>query len=73
MKTFNRRATGLIIESLDGCLKLQRPTLIESDIPNIREEIQSPVVARHHDHLREIAEYIPEIDETAPILLLICS
>ncbi|VDI78659.1 Hypothetical predicted protein [Mytilus galloprovincialis] len=71
MNTFGRRATGLVIESLDGSTSLQLPTLIECDIPNIREEIPSPAVVRHHDHLREIADYIPEIDDTAPILLLI--
>ncbi|VDI05254.1 Hypothetical predicted protein [Mytilus galloprovincialis] len=46
MNTFGRRATGLVIESLDA-------------------------VVLHHDHLQEIADYIPEIDETAPIVLLI--
>ncbi|VDI42552.1 Hypothetical predicted protein [Mytilus galloprovincialis] len=71
MNTFGRRATGLVIESLDWSTSLQLRILFECDIPNIREEIPSPAVARHHDHLREIADYIPEIDDTAPILLLI--
>ncbi|CAC5392932.1 unnamed protein product [Mytilus coruscus] len=71
VNTFGRRATGLVIESLDGSTRLQLPMLIECDIPKIREDIPSPAVARHHDHLREIADYIPEIDYTAPIVLLI--
>lgn len=69
MNTFGRR--DLIIESLDCRTNLQLQILIECDILNIREEIQSPVVARHHDHLRKIADYLPVIDVTAHILQLL--
>ena len=67
-----RRANGLIIESLDGLTQLHLPTLIECDyIPSVREEIPTPEVARHHPHLRDIVEYIPPMDPTSNILLLI--
>jgi hypothetical protein len=70
--TSGRRASGLVIESLDGSSKLDLPTLIEcNQIPEIREEIPTPEVAQHHPHLKDIAHHIPPIDDTAQILLLV--
>ncbi|XP_036003031.1 uncharacterized protein LOC118566091 isoform X1 [Fundulus heteroclitus] len=47
-----RRATGYEVESLDGTVRVPLPSLIEcNDIPNNREEIPTPEVALHHDHL----------------------
>jgi hypothetical protein len=72
VETFGRRASGLVIESLDSSSKLDLPTLIEcNQIPQIREEIPTPEVAQHHPHLNDIAEYIPPMDDSAEILLLI--
>lgn len=45
--------------------------LWETRIPNVRGEIPSPAVARHHAHLADIADNIPEIDNAAPVVLLI--
>ena len=70
--TTGRQASGYIIESLDGSTKLSLPTLIEcNQIPNIREEIPTPEVAKYHEHLSDIADEIPPYDPSAPILLLI--
>ncbi|KAK3739372.1 hypothetical protein QZH41_004769 [Actinostola sp. cb2023] len=41
------------------------------EIPNNREEIPTPDVARAHSHLQQIADEIPELDECADILLLV--
>ncbi|XP_036007876.1 uncharacterized protein LOC118567277 [Fundulus heteroclitus] len=47
-----RRASGYEVESLDGTVRVPLPSLIEcNDIPNNREEIPTPEVALHHDHL----------------------
>ena len=70
--TTRRQASGSLIESLDGSTKLSLPTLIEcNQIPNIREEIPTPEVAKYHDHLSDIADEIPPYDPSAPILILI--
>ena len=71
-ETKGRLAQGLVIESLDQSAKYRLPTLTECDeIPNNREEIPTPQVARAHPHLQQIADEIPELDEQAEILLLI--
>ncbi|XP_021358095.1 uncharacterized protein LOC110453467 [Mizuhopecten yessoensis] len=70
--TSGRRATGYTIQSLDQTCSLRCPTLIECDeIPNERQEIPTPAVARHHKHLNDIEQFIPEYDPEAQILLLI--
>jgi hypothetical protein len=72
VQTQGRRAKDLTIESLDGKVHLSLPTLIEcDDIPNNRSEIPIPSVARHYAHLRPIADYIPDIDNQAQILVLL--
>ena len=71
-ETKGRLARGLVIESLDQSAKYRLPMLTECDeIPNNREEIPTPQVARAHPHLQQIADEIPELDEQAEILLLI--
>ncbi|KAK3742103.1 hypothetical protein QZH41_020261, partial [Actinostola sp. cb2023] len=71
-QTKGRLASGLMIESLDQRVKYRLPTLTECDeIPNNREEIPTPDVARAHSHLQQIADEIPELDECADILLLV--
>ncbi|XP_015230161.1 PREDICTED: uncharacterized protein LOC107084717 isoform X2 [Cyprinodon variegatus] len=68
-----RRASGYEIESLDGNVRILLPSLIEcNDIPNNRDEIPTPEVARHHQHLKSLAHLIPNIDPQAQIMLLLC-
>ena len=65
-------AEGLVIESLDKRVKYQLPTVTACDeIPNKREEIPTPEIARVHPHLRQIADAIPRLDKEAEILLLL--
>ena len=65
-----RRAFGLVVESLDGEQTLKLPPVIEcDDIPNEHDEIPTPDVASHFDHLTDIT-FAP-LDPEAEILLLI--
>lgn len=67
-----RRATGLIIQSLNGSTHLKLPTLIEcNNIPDVRSEIPTPDVARSYPHLLNIARFIPDLDDSSDTLLLI--
>jgi len=67
-----RRAHSLIVESIDGMQSHTLPVLTEcSAIPDSREEIPTPSVARAHPHLAAIADEIPELDSEAEILLLV--
>ena len=71
-QTQGRRADGLVIESLDKRVKYQLPTVTECDeIPNDREEIPTPEIARVHPHLRQVADEIPRLSKQADILLLV--
>ena len=67
-----RRLSGLSIESLDGRIKMDLPTIIECNaIPNNREEIPTPDIAMFHEHLQLICTELQPLDENADILLLI--
>lgn len=67
-----RQARDLIVSSLDGSTSINIPNVIEcNQIPDIRNEIPTPDVARSYTHLQDIADNIPEVDENIPILLLI--
>ncbi|XP_033728036.1 uncharacterized protein LOC117317344 [Pecten maximus] len=67
-----RRASGLVIKPLDNSCSLQLPTVIECDeIPDTRDEIPSPAVARAYRHMQDIADEIHPLDSSADILLLI--
>ena len=67
-----RRATGFIVQSLEGATKLTLPTLIEcNNIPSDRAEIPSPEAAAHHPHLKPITHSVPPLDPEAKILLLL--
>lgn len=71
-ETMGRRATGYVVESLDGETHISLPSLIEcNDIPDDRDEIPTPSAALHHSHLKTIAHIIPELDPKAPILMLL--
>ncbi|XP_075924090.1 uncharacterized protein LOC142925100 [Petromyzon marinus] len=72
METAGRRAGGLMVETMDSTMKLALPTVTEcNEIPDDRSEIPTPEVARHHPHLKPIAEFIPPLDHVAQILLLL--
>ncbi|VDI09604.1 Hypothetical predicted protein [Mytilus galloprovincialis] len=67
-----RRASGYVLESLDGSSCLNVPEIIEcNDIPNNREEIPSSVVASSYPHMMDIASCIPDIDNQSEIQMLI--
>jgi len=67
-----RRASNVVVESLDGSCSYTLPTLIEcSDIPNDKNEICTPDNARCHDHLKNIADYLPDFDAQTDVLLLL--
>ncbi|XP_013856011.1 uncharacterized protein LOC106511825, partial [Austrofundulus limnaeus] len=67
-----RRASGYVIESMDGNVHIPLPSLIEcNNIPNNRDEIPTPEVALHHPHLKSLAHLIPVIDPQAQIMLLL--
>ena len=67
-----RTAHDLIVESIDGSSRLELPNVLEcNEIPNSRDEIPTPEVARYHSHLEDISEYIPPLDTSAAIMLLI--
>ena len=40
-------------------------------MPDVREYIPTPEVAKYHSHLHEIVGYIPPLDPESNILLLI--
>ncbi|RXN14933.1 hypothetical protein ROHU_008863 [Labeo rohita] len=67
-----RRASGYEVESLHGTVRIPLPSRIEcNDIPDNRDEIPTPDVARSHTHLKSVAHLIPEQDPQAPIMLLL--
>lgn len=67
-----RNIHELVVTSLDGENSIDMPTIIECDeIPEVREEIPTPDVALHYEHLHDIAVHIPPIDPNAKIMLLI--
>ncbi|XP_064469540.1 uncharacterized protein LOC135384259 [Ornithodoros turicata] len=72
VETLGRRATGYVVEGIDSGTRLPLPTLTECDqIPNDRNEIPTPDVARRHPHLKALADVIPPLDPNAQILLLL--
>jgi hypothetical protein len=67
-----RRAKHCVVESLDGSVRYALPTLIECDqIPDDKNEICTPDEARCHEHLVNVANYMPDFDENANIMLLL--
>lgn len=71
-ETMGRRATGYIVEALDGTVQTPLPSLIEcKNIPNDRDEIPTPNAAMHHSHLKSVAHLIPDLDSNAQILMLL--
>lgn len=71
-ETMGRRATGYVVESLDGTVHIPLLSLIEcNDIPNNREEIPTPSAAQHHPYLKTVTHLVPELDPNAHILMLL--
>ena len=67
-----RRAHGFIVESLDSQEQLNLPLLTECDmIPDNRHEIPTRDVALRYDHLVDVADKFPPLDDKAKILLLL--
>ena len=61
----------VILKPLSGA-KSELPTLIECDnIPRNKWEIPTPELAKRFNHLRDIANEIPALDQNAEIHLLI--
>ncbi len=57
-ESVGRRVSGYEVESLDGTVCIPLPSLIEcNDIPNSRDEIPTPDVARGHIHLKSVAPH----------------
>ena len=71
-RTCGRTANDYVIESIDQHCRLTLPELIECEyMPKNREEIPSPYIAEKFEHLRDIAQEIPEPRQDADIELLI--
>ncbi|VDH90930.1 Hypothetical predicted protein [Mytilus galloprovincialis] len=67
-----RRASGFVVESLDGQVQLVLPTLTEcSDLPQNREELPTPDIAIRYNHLKEMADNLSPLDPDCKIMLLI--
>ena len=72
MQTEGRHASGLVIETLRGHKRHLLPTVTECNaIPDNKDEIPTPDIARAHPHLCPIADQIPEFQSDAEILLLV--
>lgn len=72
VETAGRKASNIIVESLDGKTKVTLPTLLECNyLPDDRSEIPTPECAQYFPHLRPVADKIPPLDTCAPILLLL--
>lgn len=72
METAGRKADGFQIEAVNGGVSLALPSIIEcNEILNNRSEIPTLEVAHHHAHLKSVATHIPELYQSAQILLLL--
>ncbi|CAC5391168.1 unnamed protein product [Mytilus coruscus] len=67
-----RYTSGIRICSIDGQSTFEMPDVIECDsIPSNLPEIPTPDVANAHPHLRRIAPYLPALDPSCKVELLI--
>ena len=72
VETAGRKASNIIVESLDGKTKVTLPTLLEcNNLPDDRSEIPTPEFTQYFPHLRPVADKIPPLDTSAPILILL--
>ena len=71
-ETAGRKARGYVVESANEKASFPLPTLLEcNQITNNRSEITTPNAARHHGHLRRIADEIQPLVPYAHILLFL--
>ncbi len=71
-KAMGRRPDNFIVRSLDGETQVSLPTLLECNmLPEDRDEIPTPEIARYFSHLKAVADKQPPFDTSAPILLLL--
>ena len=71
-ETTGRRASGFVVESVNGGVPLLLPTLTEYNlILGNRDDIPTPEAASYHPHLKMVAAEIPPLDPSAEILLLL--
>ncbi len=66
-----RSSHDIVVESLDGKVNLLSSVFECAAIPDSKEEIPTPEVAKAHPHLREISREIPELREDVDVLLLV--
>lgn len=60
------------VKSMDQFVRLQLSAFTESShLPNNREEILTEDVAQNHTHILDIAQYMPPLDDSVQIMLLI--
>lgn len=72
VETLRRKATNLIVESLNGKTKVTLPTLLECNyLPDDKSEIPTPECTEYFPHLQPVTDKIPPLDDSAPILLLV--
>lgn len=72
VETAGRKASNIIVETLDGKTKVTLPTLLECNyLPDDRSEIPTPECTQYFPHLRPVADKIPPLDPSAPIVLLL--
>ena len=68
---YGQRISGISVRSMDGRTS-KLPRLIEcAYIPQDKQEIATPEMAKQFPHLREIAEEIPPYDPEAAVEILI--
>ncbi len=59
-KAMGRRVDNFIVRSLDGETKVSLPTLLECNmLPEDRDEIPTPEIARYFSHLKPVADKLP--------------
>lgn len=72
METTGWRAAKFVVESCDGKIKIKLPTLIDCKmIPDDRDEIPTPQIARYFSHLRHLTNKIPPLNKNAQIYILL--
>lgn len=72
VETAGRKASNIIVESVNGKIKVKLPTLLKcSNLPDGRSEIPTPECTKYFPHLTPVADKIPPLDTSAPILLLL--
>lgn len=64
-----RRAYSIELESIDQNVRLQLPAFTECrHLPNNREEIKTQEIPKNYNHLLDIAQNIPHLDDSAQII-----